>query len=292
MKPARWVGRSSAAREYGLTIDQIDYAILQGLIRYRDLGGHGVIVSRDDLEKNLDAIKGFPERIWIYKSEAMRRYGLTRNQVELALEMGLIRFKKVRNPYYSKSEAVLLVIPDIEANLDVIRGFPRYSEWERSRRRIYAGRSKLRRNLEFHCPRCGMVLRPPRGSQAFEAVWSGIMDASEALERIIVAHYRHAHTAYDRDRENIDMWLREEDLKEIAPNFKSYTSLLKWYLEHKHDMDEWEREHYIGILNTLRSIAVERAKKHYTEEAIRLAEADGLLRRKQEQLSTQESTPQ
>lgn len=69
MKLARWVGRSSAAREYGLTIDQIDYAILQGLIGYRDLGGHGVIVSREDLEKNLDDIKGFPERIWIYRRQ-------------------------------------------------------------------------------------------------------------------------------------------------------------------------------------------------------------------------------
>ena len=288
MPSTRWIGRGRAAEEYGLTMDQIDYAILLGLVRYKNLGGHGVIVSREDLERNLDAIKKLPARIWIYKSEAMKKYGLSRNQVELAMERGLVRFKVVKNPHYSKSTATLLVIPDIEANLDTIRSFPKYSEEERDRRRVYNERSKLRRKLEFYCPRCGTTVRPRRDSQAFEAVWRGFMSAEEALEKIVVAHYRHEHTDYDYDKENIDKWLKREEVEKVARGFKSFSELLSFYLEYRDEMDEFEREEYIFKLNTLRRMAIARAKEHYTEEAARLAEADGLVARKQRQPLTQE----
>ncbi len=289
MSSRRWIGRGRAAEEYGLTIDQVDYAILLGLLRHKNLGKEGIIVYREDLERNLDIVRSFPKRIWIFKSEAMRRYGLSRNQLELAMKRGLVRFKEVKNPYYSKSKAIMLVIPDIEANLEVIKGYPKHNEQDKNKRRLYYERSKLRKRLEFYCPMCGKKVRPRRDSQVVKAVWGDFMSIDIAIEKLIIAHYRHVHTDYDRDKENIDKWIKEKEVEATAPGFKSFAGLLAYYLEYKDEMEDYEKEDYIEKLNALRRTAIMRAKEYYTEEALRLAEADGLLKREKTQPSIRDN---
>jgi hypothetical protein len=38
---------------------------------------------------------------WIYKTTAKKRFGLTDNQIHMAIQAGLIEAKQVRNPNYS-----------------------------------------------------------------------------------------------------------------------------------------------------------------------------------------------
>jgi len=49
-------------------------------------------------------------------------------QIETAIEKGLIRYKEVRNPYYRSSIAFKLIISDIENNQETIKSFPKHSK--------------------------------------------------------------------------------------------------------------------------------------------------------------------
>ena len=114
------------------------------------------------------------ERKWSYFSTILREFKLTRNQLKLAMEKGLVRYKQIPNPHYSTaSPAILIYREDVEANIEKIRKFPKYSEEERKKRRIYAKRSRLRRKVGFYCPRCKKHIRIRRDSELFEAYWDG-----------------------------------------------------------------------------------------------------------------------
>jgi hypothetical protein len=272
-----WISRSSAVETYGLTFDQIDYGIFTGKLQHREMGG-GIIVLKNDLEKHLEELKKLPQKIWIFKSEAMKRYGLTKNQIETAMKKGFVRYKEVENPHYRQVTSIKLVIMDIESNLEKIKSFPKYSEMEKEKRKIYAERSKGRKELEFFCPRCKTTIRPLRGSQAFEEYWSSDKkDKEEILRRLIIAHYRHAHTDYDDERNNIDKWIAPQEVKRET-GFDSFKEFLKFYKNIKDELDKDEREYYIDELNALRSIATENAKQHYNKIAQKLAEEDGLIK--------------
>ena len=285
-----WIGASSAVETYGLTRDQLEYALFTGMLQYQDLH-YGTIILKSDLEKHLEELKKLPQKIWIFKSEAMKKFKLTNNQIETAIEKGLVRYKEVKNPYYSRSTAYKLVIQDIEQNLEQIKNFPKYSEKEKGKRKIYAERTKAKKELEFYCPRCKKTIRPLRDSQAFEMYWdTGKKNKEETLRRLIIAHYRHAHTDYDNERNNIDKWILPGKVKKET-NFDSFEELLEWYLREKDDMDKDEKEYWIGMLNTLRSIAIENAKQQFTSVARKLAEEDGLIQKTvTQEISVESST--
>jgi len=273
-----WIGRSSAVETYGLTFDQIEYAIFTGMLQYKETGG-GVIVLKSDLEKHLEELKKLPQKIWIFKSNAIKQYKLTSNQIEAAIKNGLIRYKEVDNSYYSHALSTKLVITDIENNLEKIKSFPKYTEREKGKRKTYAKRSKARKELEFYCPRCKTTIRPLRDSQAFELYWDlEKKNREEILRKLIVAHYRHAHTDYDTERNNIDKWISPQEVKRKT-DFDSFEELLAWYEDEKDEMSRDEKEYYIGELNALRSIAIENAKRYYRKIAQKLAEEDGLIQK-------------
>jgi len=46
-------------------------------------------------EARLEEVRRFPERCWVFKSEAARKYGLTMRQLERAMAEGLVRFYEV-----------------------------------------------------------------------------------------------------------------------------------------------------------------------------------------------------
>jgi len=92
------------------------------------------------------------ENEWIYKTTAKKRFGLTDNQIRLAIEAGLVEAKQVRNPNYSSGPpATILKVEDIVKNLDRIAAFPRLSDRERAARRVYAYRTRARKGLAFWC---------------------------------------------------------------------------------------------------------------------------------------------
>jgi len=281
-----WVPSSMAVKEYELTFDQIEYGIFLGLIKFRNMGNMGKLLYREDIEKNLSFLKSLPSRIWFYKTEVMRKYRLTKNQIDMALEAGLVRYKVVKNPYNKRLPAVKLVIMDVEANLESIRAFPKYTESEIERRKVYAERSRLRDELEFYCPRCKRSIRPPRGSRSFEDAWSGSLTREEALEKLIIAHYRHLHTDYDSARNDVDRWVKPEEVKRFTGVYESFKEFLAFYIGEKEEMDREEREYYIAIIRQLRGIATERAKRHFSNIARKLAEEDGLLKPREENNST------
>ena len=286
-----WIGSKSAIETYGLTRDQLEYARFTGMLQYQDLH-YGTIILKSDLEKHLEELKKLPQKIWIFKSEAMKKFKLTNNQIETAIEEGLVRYKEVKNPYYSRTTAYKLVIQDIENNLETIKSFPKYSEKEKGKRKIYAERTKAKKELEFYCPRCKTTIRPLRDSQAFELYWhTGKQNKEENLRMLIIAHYRHAHTDYDNERNNIDKWILPGKVKKET-GFDSFEELLEWYLKEKDDMDDFEREQWIGMLNFLRSIATENAKQHFTSIARKLAEEDELIQKTNAQEISNESSTQ
>ena len=67
-----WIGSKSAIETYGLTRDQLEYALFTGMLQYQDLH-YGTIILKNDLEKHLEELKKLPQKIWIFKSEAMKK---------------------------------------------------------------------------------------------------------------------------------------------------------------------------------------------------------------------------
>jgi len=94
----------------------------------------------------------------------MKKIQADEQQIETAIKKGLMRYKEVKNPYYRSSIAFKLIISDIENNQETIKSFPKHSKKEKDKRKIYAERSKARKELEFYCPRCKTRIRPLRNS--------------------------------------------------------------------------------------------------------------------------------
>jgi len=271
----RWIPFSRALEEYGLSGDQLEAALRFGLVEYKSLGGHGRLVKRADLEARLEEIRRFPERCWVFKSEAARKYGLTMRQLERAMAEGLVRFYEVENPYYRRVAAYKLFEPDIVANLERIRSFPRYTEEDIRAKKAYRIKSRLRGKLGFYCPRCGEFIRVRRDSALFEDMWPSLArgeGVDEFRRAVIIAHYRHTHTDYDVARADVERWLDGKELER-------WLDIVGHYEERKYEMDRDEREMYIEEIRLLRAIASERAKKYYSKLAAELAAADGLIPR-------------
>ncbi|PLJ77997.1 hypothetical protein [Infirmifilum sp. SLHALR2] len=215
------------------------------------------------------------ERAWIYKTTAKKRYGLTDNQIDVAIRENIVRHKVVQNPHRRSAPAILLSVQDIEKNLEAIRSFPRYSEEEKTRRRDYQRRYRRRKKaleeLAFYCPRCGRTVYPQRDSRTLTEVVDETLDIDTAKTIFMIAHYRHAHTSYDADRRNVEKWLKGDELRE-------WRDIIKHYERRKHRMDRDEREMYLEEIRSYKSLANERAKEHYNNVARQLLIEDGLLK--------------
>jgi len=203
---------------------------------------------------------------WIYKSTAKKRYKLTDNQIRLAIEKGIVRYKQVKNPHYSTAPpAILLNVEDIENKIDEIRKFPKYSDEEREKMRYYRERSLARKNLEFYCPRCKKTIRPQRDSSTFESFWEGMMDKDRALRTLMIAHYRHVHTDYENVPD--EDFLSDEERMELEHCYRMY----------RESHDKWEREDWLERLRNIRSIGHERKREYFNKIAIELLKEDGLI---------------
>jgi len=235
-----WVKKKEAAVKYGLSFLQIQYACSRLAAR---CGRY--VVNEDDLRARLEEVRTAPKR-WIYSSTAVKKYGITRTQIRLAYVEGLLR------GFWMKTErgwrGFLVAVEDLEANLKQIKALPRYTEAEREARRLYARRWRMRKKLAFFCPRCGAEVKPPKKSKALESAVRGQLKPEEARRLVIIAHYRHVHTAYEEDVHSVK-WLKEGECRD-------------------------EDGFYYDCAEVLMS---ERAKKHYTKLAAELAREDGLL---------------
>ena len=64
----------------------------------------------------------------------------------------------------------------------------------------YVHVTQLCRALSFYCPRCGSRVWPYRDSgDLLKSYASGKLELGDAFEAIVVAHYRHRHTDYERE---------------------------------------------------------------------------------------------
>ncbi|BBE42653.1 hypothetical protein [Conexivisphaera calida] len=272
----RWIGASTAAQTYDLTYDQVVQAVMMGIVRGSETG-NGMLVNPVDVEANLDRIRSLPPRFWAYKSHAAKEFGLTRNQIDTAIALGIVRFKKVKNPNYSSGpEATLVAIPDLEANLDRIRSFSQYSRKELAARHRHNVRRRLRERLAFRCPRCGEKIYPH--PYVFEDILMGDVDYGRAREDLVIQHYYQVHTDYEKDHQDVDKWLRPEEVYEATKGkFQSFKSLVEWYEGRRGEMGRSERKAWGRIVDGMRYLAAERAEHHYVKVAARLAIADGLI---------------
>jgi len=154
------------------------------------------------------------DREYSYLSTIIREFKLTKNQVQSAGSDGLVEMREVENPHNSEMVATIVKRKDVEAHLTQIKSYPTLAPNERTDRKRYAGRRRLRDKLEFHCPRCERDIRALRGSEMFEVCWERQASTEEAQRVLMVAHYRHEHTDYEkRLRERAD--LRYERYREF-----------------------------------------------------------------------------
>jgi hypothetical protein len=206
---------------------------------------------------------------WIYKTTAKKRFGLTDNQIRMGIEAGLIEAKQVRNPNYSSGPpATVLKVEDITRNLDKIAAFPKLSDREKAARNVYADRTRARKRLAFWCPRCGEYVRPLRDSTMFEAYYGKAASEDEAKRALMIAHYRHAHTEYERAVGELreKRYRRYEQLREEGYDFE-----LAWQIVDD-ELGNLEQE-------------VAELRKKYTKEAVDLLKADGLLPEEEQTLN-------
>lgn len=158
----------------------------------------------------------------MYKTTALKQYGVSRNQVECAINEGLIDTKEVKNPYYKSGPPSTLVrVADFEVNLDRVKEFPKKSVEDKEKQKKYRERKKVRDKLEFNCPRCGETVRALKGSAMFEECFSGNVNVEEAQRVLMIAHYRHAHTLYDEKLQEIssERYERYRELREEGFDF-------------------------------------------------------------------------
>ena len=198
---------------------------------------------------------------WIYKSTAKKQYGITDNQIRLAVDSGLIAAKSVRNPHYSSGPpSLLLKAEDVEKNLLQIKSLPKFDEAERERRKVYSERKRMRDKLEFYCPRCRRTIRALKGSLMFEEFFRGGVSVEDAQKALKIAHYRHAHTNYEADLAEIYAWRRERYLELRSEGLDFDTAWMLVDDEFKEDSEK-----------------IKELKKTYNREAVKLLKEDGLL---------------
>ncbi|WP_228375583.1 DUF2293 domain-containing protein [Saccharolobus islandicus] len=209
------------------------------------------------------------EKKYIYKSTAKKIYKITDNQINEAIERGILTdYKYRRNPHYrSAPESLLLNPKEIEEKLELIKQLPKYSEEEKQRKVEYQRKWRKANELVFYCPLCNKNIRPPRDSEIRELYIKDLKDKDNSITGLIIAHLRHQHTDYDQKRLEAGKVVpdTEEECKEIVTE--------------DGDIDEecyevpldpfeyqFEKARYIGSL-----------KKSYNRKVIDIAIKNGML---------------
>ena len=262
------------SRKYGVARGRIEYAIYRGILKAERrphaglLRGFEYYVDEDELKSVIDMVRSLPELRYVYASRAARSHGLTMHQIREAIRRGLIQdYYLVRNPYNRFSTSILINEVELTEKIGKIRKLEKRSEEERRRERVYRLRSKARKEVSFYCPRCKQVVRPRRDSLAFEAYWERELGLNDARKTLIIAHYRHYHTSYDKERVNAEKWLTEEEIRALKRALAAYKS----------SKDREERDLWLETIRELKDRAVERCRVYYNKEALKLAIEDGLL---------------
>ena len=122
------------------------------------------------------------------------------------------------------------------------------------------GEVKNVNRFEFFCTRCQQKLK---------------INANTDVIDVVLKHYRHLHTSYDRERRKISKWLSQEDVMTVTGgSFKSFGELLSYYSRYKRIIGKSEKKYLLGLLQTLRNLGTEKARKHYNTIALFLASRD------------------
>jgi len=155
------------------------------------------------------------EKRLIYKKTAMEKFMLSKFQIEQAIEQKILKnVKRIRNPHYSSAPpSLLLDEEEIQKNLEKIRPFPRFSEGELKKIKTYRKRSMKVSKISFFCPLCQKNIRPLLASYTRDAVLKGIIDYESARAIVIVTHFRHVHTDYDK--------IKHDQSLQAMENFKN-----------------------------------------------------------------------
>lgn len=66
-------------------------------------------------------MKGDKDRVFIYKSQAIREYGVTAEQISNARELGLINTKVVPNPFDKNTNSLLIDVDSLCSYLEKIQ---------------------------------------------------------------------------------------------------------------------------------------------------------------------------
>lgn len=211
---------------------------------------------------------------YAYKQTIKRQFKLTDNQLNIAIQKGILKdVKVVKNPHYSSKSAYLFNIKEVEEHLDEIKQLPKFSEEEIEKRKKYQETSKKISEISFFCPLCKKKVRPKRDSYTRDAYLKDQVDAEQAKMVVIVTHFRHIHTDYDKIRKNdeeLKNYLDEKEREEFNNILKSIDEAVK--------KEEYEiAEDYWFKLKKLKPKAVERLKDEKTKEAIELAKKNSLL---------------
>ena len=96
-------------------------------------------------------MSGHKDRVYVYKSQAMREYGITAGQIADARDLGLIYTKIVRNPF-DKNRTSLLIDVDTLCN---------YLEKVRDRKPAKRS-SKVEVVASRNCLICGVEIKSKR----------------------------------------------------------------------------------------------------------------------------------
>jgi len=155
-----------------------------------------------------------------YKSTIKKKYNLTDYQIEQAIERGIIKdYKYVPNPYYRSAEKSLIINnEELLQHLEEIKKLEKYSENEIKKRKEYNKRSRKISKISFYCPTCNAKIRPLRDSYTRDAVLNDEIDYEDAKKVVIVTHFRHIHTDYDKKRKGINSSELVDKLKEEKTN--------------------------------------------------------------------------
>jgi hypothetical protein len=201
------------------------------------------------------------EKRYIRKRGAVRKYGLTPDQVEEAIKRGLITDCKLDDDGELRINEEELV-----ARLEEIKRLPHLSE----------EKQRLLEAASATCTLCGRTIRPRKRTLTRRALYEGRVTVEEARIVAVVTHFRHAHTDYDRvrrDPSTLADFLEPGERGLIKGSLKMYLRLKE------RDSRRARREAKKALARywELKQKAVDNAKRVFTGEAIEKAKQHGLL---------------
>jgi hypothetical protein len=126
--------------------------------------------------------------------------------------------KKYNLTDYSSEESLIINNEELLQHLEEIRKLEKYSEEEIKKRKEYNKRSRKVSKISFYCPICNAKIRPLRDSYTRDAVLNSKIDYEDAKKVVIVTHFRHIHTDYDKIRKGINSRKLVDKLKEEKTN--------------------------------------------------------------------------